>query len=96
MSQERHSDVAVVISDITAGYERDRPVFRGFSSEFAAHGLTHVAGPNGSGKSTLVELVSGYLRPWAGAVTVHGIDASSPDARARRRVCRAQPPCSRA
>lgn len=54
-------------------------------------GLIHLRGPNGSGKSTFGELVSGYLRPWAGRVLVNGLPADDRTARSSRRVCRAEP-----
>lgn len=57
----------------------------------AETGLVQLQGPNGSGKSTFAELVSGYLRPWSGHVRVFGLEASSAQARGRRRVCRAAP-----
>ena len=33
-----------------------------------------VLGPSGSGKSTLVRIVAGFDRPWAGSVSVAGVD----------------------
>jgi len=36
--------------------------------------ITAVIGPNGAGKSTLFNLISGALRPHAGAVLIEGID----------------------
>ncbi|MCD0445729.1 ATP-binding cassette domain-containing protein [Glycomyces sp. A-F 0318] len=82
---------AVDIVDLTAGYERGKPVFQGFSASFPDRGTTQVRGRNGSGKSTLAELCSGYLRPWSGTVTVAGREAGDPAARRRRRVCRTEP-----
>ncbi|MER6387607.1 ATP-binding cassette domain-containing protein [Streptomyces sp. NPDC001523] len=75
---------------MTAGYVEGSPVFSGFSLSFGTPGLIHLRGGNGTGKSTLVELCSGYLPPWQGTVRVGGLDASSPAARAGRRICRTQ------
>src|SRR5262249_35276084 len=44
-------------------------------------GITGLVGANGAGKSTLIRLITGHLRPDAGSVTVHGIDAWSSESR---------------
>lgn len=84
-------DVGIDIRDVTVGYQRGVPVLEDFSAAFPGGTLLLVSGPNGVGKSTLLELCSGYLRPWRGSVTVNGLPASSPEARAARRVCRTDP-----
>lgn len=70
------------------GYRRGEPVLRDLSLTVAPRGVVHVCGPNGSGKSTLVEVLSGYLPVWSGAVELAGEPASSAAARRGRRVCR--------
>ncbi len=47
-------------------------------------------GPNGAGKTTLFELISGYLRPHAGAVLFEGDDITrlTPENRSRRGLVR--------
>ena len=47
-------------------------------------------GPNGAGKTTLFELISGYLRPHAGAVLFEGADITrlTPEIRSRRGLVR--------
>jgi ABC-type multidrug transport system ATPase subunit len=82
---------AVVLAGVTAGYVEERPVVRDLSLRLPHGGVVRLAGPNGSGKSTVLELVSGYLRPWSGTVTVCGHDAATTAARAARRVVRTQP-----
>jgi ABC-type multidrug transport system ATPase subunit len=82
---------AVALTGVTAGYVEDRPVVRDLQLRLPRGGLTRLDGPNGAGKSTLVELVSGYLRPWAGTVEVCGHDAAAPAAREVRQVVRTQP-----
>lgn len=82
---------AVVLTEVTAGYVEDRPVVRDLQLRIPRGGLTRLDGSNGAGKSTVVELVSGYLRPWAGTVVVCGQEAASPAARAARQVVRTRP-----
>jgi iron complex transport system ATP-binding protein len=57
-----------------------------------AHELTIVVGPNGAGKSTLLSVLSGDVRPVAGAIELEGRDVSAWPARelARRRSFLAQ------
>jgi ABC-type multidrug transport system ATPase subunit len=82
---------AVVIDQVTTGYVEGRPVLSQFELAVPRGGLSRLSGPNGTGKSTVVELISGYLRPWAGTVSVLGMPAHSPRARQRRSVVRTQP-----
>lgn len=51
-----------------------------------ADGLTGLIGPNGAGKSTLFSVISGFLRPSAGAVQFDGRDVSSTGAAERART----------
>lgn len=76
---------------MTAGWVAGSDVFTDLTVRIPGDGLTHVTGVNGSGKSTLVELIAGYLRPVVGSVRVAGVDASTPQARRVRRVCRTRP-----
>ncbi|MEU6708132.1 ABC transporter ATP-binding protein [Streptomyces wuyuanensis] len=66
-------------------------MFTRLSLSIGKPGIVRLRGGNGTGKSTLVELCSGYLMPWQGSVRISGLDASSPAARADRRICRTQP-----
>lgn len=84
-------DTSVDFACVTAGYGSRPAVLHDVDLWLPATGLTVVRGPNGSGKSTLVELASGYLTPRAGTVTIAGLPADRPEARAHRRVVRARP-----
>lgn len=91
MSETTSFETSIEIDSVTAGYRQGSPVLDGLSLSMNAPGLYRVAGGNGSGKSTLLELISGFLQPWAGSVRLCGIDASSPNARHVRSVCRTTP-----
>jgi ABC-type multidrug transport system ATPase subunit len=84
-------DHSVELRALDAGYVPGQPVLRGTDLVLSGPGIVHVAGPNGSGKSTLVEVLSGYLRPAAGAALVSGMAASSAQAHLHRRICRTEP-----
>ncbi len=65
------------VSGVKFAYEGSggsREVLHGIDLAAPAGSLTAVVGPNGSGKSTLMKVVSAYLRPTAGSVTLCGHD----------------------
>jgi zinc transport system ATP-binding protein len=65
-------DAAVVLDDVSFGYQHGLTVLDGVSLAVASGEFVAVAGPNGGGKTTLLRLVLGLERPGAGSVTVHG------------------------
>src|SRR5258708_9427431 len=80
-------------------------VSKRYGSVMALDGLTidirrgevfGLLGPNGSGKTTFMRLLSGYLLPSAGRLTVAGLDAVSDWLAVRRPigyVSESAPPC---
>src|SRR5207302_6698994 len=62
------------------------PAVRGLSLTIPPGAFVGVIGPNGSGKSTLVKLLSGYVRPRRGSVTLGArpLTRWKPRERARR------------
>jgi branched-chain amino acid transport system ATP-binding protein len=60
------------------------------SLEVPAGGLVGIIGPNGAGKSTLFSLITGFLAPDAGTVSLRGEDITrlAPHERARRGMVR--------
>ena len=66
---------ALVARDLTFSYA-GRAVVSGVSLEVPAGEMLGIVGPNGSGKTTLLRLLSGVLRPSAGAVSVLGRPAT--------------------
>ncbi len=58
----------------------------GVSFEVARGEVVGLVGPNGAGKTTALRILSGFLRPDAGRVTIDGIDAVSERRAAAERV----------
>src|SRR5438445_468124 len=56
------------------------------SLEVAAGEVMGLLGPNGSGKTTILRILTGYLRPSAGAARIAGLDVVHDSLAARARV----------
>ena len=82
---ERVLDVANV--DVAYGGVK---ALDGASLEVDAGQIVGIIGPNGAGKTTLLDVISGFVKPDAGEITIAGTDATglSPDARARLGLAR--------
>jgi len=71
---------SILVSGVTFGYagvEGPWEALRGVDLCVPSGSLTAVVGPNGSGKSTLLKVISAYLRPAFGSVTLCGRDPHS-------------------
>ena len=73
----------IVISNLTVQFGGVRPL-DGLSAELTAP-IVGLIGPNGAGKTTLLNVLSGFITPLSGRVTIDNIDllALSPTARVR-------------
>lgn len=78
----------LVLDDVTAGYFEHDIVLDGVSMRVTPGKVTAVLGPNGSGKSTSLRVMSGFLVPRQGTVTLGGEDIThlSPGERLGRGV----------
>jgi branched-chain amino acid transport system ATP-binding protein len=63
----------LTLTNIDAGYSGFQALF-GVSLEIAAGEAVAVIGPNGAGKTTLMRVISGLIRPTAGAIGMEGTD----------------------
>src|SRR5579863_6006411 len=64
---------ALAIRDLRKSFTR--PAVDGLDLEVRAGEFYLLLGPNGAGKTTTLRMVSGLLRPDAGAIHIFGIDA---------------------
>ena len=67
-------DGAIRFSDITFGYDPDRPVLSHVDLEIAPGESVAFVGPTGAGKSTMAKLVNRFYDPQGGRVLVDGVD----------------------
>ena len=61
------------LKSVDAGYGTFQALF-GVSLDVKAGEAVGVIGPNGAGKTTLMRVISGLIRPRAGAISMEGID----------------------
>lgn len=59
-------------TDISFGYEKNKPILKNVSFQIESGEIVGVTAPSGFGKSTLAKLLSGYLKPDSGEVTLNG------------------------
>ncbi len=60
------------LNEVTAGYERGKPVIRKINLLVEDGDFLAVIGPNGGGKTTLLNVMLGLLEPWEGTVEILG------------------------
>lgn len=66
------SDTIIEVDDLTAGYERDNPVFSNISMTVKRGQFTAIVGGNGCGKSTLLRVILGLHPVVKGEVRLFG------------------------
>jgi ABC-2 type transport system ATP-binding protein len=83
---------AVRLDDVEVRF-RDNVALAGISCRMLAGSVTVLLGPNGAGKTTALRVITGALRPKAGACSVFGFDAATHGREVRLRcgVVSAQP-----
>lgn len=65
------SAVLMDFQNVTFGYHRQAaPVVEGLNWTLKEGCITSILGPNGAGKTTFLFLAMGWLKPWAGRITL--------------------------
>lgn len=64
----------VELRDITAGYEKGKPILRDFNLSVEQGELVSLLGPSGCGKTTTLRTIAGFILAEQGAVIVGGKD----------------------
>ena len=54
------------------GYSDDKRILSNFNFQISKGGMTGLIGPNGAGKSTALKILSGYITPSSGRVSLNG------------------------
>ncbi len=76
---------AIAVSDLRKSYDGVEAV-RGISFDVAEGEVFGLLGPNGAGKTTVVEILEGYRKRDAGAVSVLGFDPGRGPRELRERI----------
>jgi ABC-type branched-subunit amino acid transport system ATPase component/ABC-type branched-subunit amino acid transport system permease subunit len=85
----REGDSAIRLRDVVLSFGGVRAV-DGAGLDVRAGEIHGLIGPNGSGKTTILNVISGYYRPEAGAVSIGDspLDPGRPERRAARGIAR--------
>ena len=70
MKFRKTASVALHAQDVSFAYPGGREVFQGFSLETHPGEFVALLGPSGCGKTTLLNLLSGFLQPTAGRISI--------------------------
>ena len=77
---------ALAIRGLRKSFGRGRAAVDDLDLTVAAGAFYALLGPNGAGKTTTLRMVAGLMRPDAGSIRIHGVDALSDPTAAKRIV----------
>lgn len=62
----------ILIDSISFAWQKDQPLFNGFSLSLTEGEIHGIAGLNGAGKTTLLNILASYLKPDHGHISING------------------------
>ncbi len=62
------------VRDVTFSYRKDAPLLTDISMQIPAGNKVGIVGLSGAGKSTLLDLITGFLSPSSGTISLNGVD----------------------
>jgi ABC-2 type transport system ATP-binding protein len=77
--------MSIEVKELTKIYGTQRAV-NGISFKVEQGEIVGFLGPNGAGKSTTMKMITGYLKPNAGDITVSGIDVKKSPLEAKKKI----------
>jgi branched-chain amino acid transport system ATP-binding protein len=69
----RLGDTVIEVAGLRKGFG-ERLLIEDLSFSLPRAGIVGIIGPNGAGKTTLMRVISGLIRPRAGAISMEGVD----------------------
>jgi ABC-2 type transport system ATP-binding protein len=81
----KEREIALSLRGLVKRFD-SRVAVAGIDLDVYVGSLCGIVGPNGAGKTTTLSMVTGLLKPDAGAVTVHGTDVWSDPVAAKRKI----------
>ena len=75
----------IQFQDVTRAYGNSLAL-KGISTEIRRGEIVGFLGPNGAGKTTTMKLLTGYITPTSGTITVDGLDVVRDSVEIRRRI----------
>lgn len=77
--------MSIIVTDLVKQYGEQRAV-NGISFSVQQGEIVGFLGPNGAGKSTTMKMITGYLEPDAGGITVSGINVRQQPLEAKKKI----------
>ena len=77
--------MSITVKNLTRNYGEQKAV-NNISFSIEQGEIVGFLGPNGAGKSTTMKMITGYLEPTAGDISVNGIDVKKNPLEAKKKI----------